>query len=583
MPRFASPLAGLLLLLAWACTSPASRAQAAEPLNPDPVHIVPEAARVVVVVDHPRKLVETITRLDAVEQLQTLAPVRQAYDSAAARNLLQLLAHAEKQLGAKWPDLLDQLAGNGLVLTLQVGLDPPPALAIAAGKDPAQVAKAFDLAISMFEEESARQGSKDRFQVREEKGMKFAHLGNAVHLARVGATILVANDVAYLKEAVGRANSVHSGVPKARRDAARLLPEKPLAWAWVNFAAYKETKSARDFYDSTRQDFFQTMLGGSTIDCLRRSDFVTLGLYREANGLRLKLRLPAGRDGMWSDLLVHVPPKGQPGSLPFLEPPGTIYSQSFYLDLGYVWKHRDRLIITADIRQGLEGAEKQLSRVLPSNVRIGDLIQMWGPHHRIVVANHDRRPYKTEPSYKLPAFGYVGTMTDRRFAANIDSSIRAAGLFGSLAFGLKTIEVQHEGVAITGFRLPEDKPFPGGDAEGIRFNFEPCFAVVGDELMLASTIELGKKLVTELKNPRGTPSTAVWRGRAAARNAAEAIRQLSDPFVTDAILTRGVSLKEANEEVAAIIEWIRTLGTVDIELDITDSEYRLDLSWKPGK
>src|SRR5204862_4063573 len=115
-------------------------------------------------------------------------------------------------------------------------------------------------------------------------------------------------------------------------------------WGWVNFASVKESKQAKDFIAATRQDFLQTLVAGSTIDCLRRSDFVAAGLYREPTGFRLRVRLPAGRDGLWPDLVLHVPPKGTPGSLPLLAPPGTIYSQSFPLDVAYLWKHLDRLI-----------------------------------------------------------------------------------------------------------------------------------------------------------------------------------------------------------------------------------------------
>jgi hypothetical protein len=118
----------------------------------DPLDYIPNSARVVVVVDNPRKLAETITGLDAFKQAQSLAQVRELYDSTTARRLLKLLAFAEKELGAKWPDLLDQVAGNGLALGLQFGSDPAPAIAVACGTDPKQVAKAFDLAVQTLDE-----------------------------------------------------------------------------------------------------------------------------------------------------------------------------------------------------------------------------------------------------------------------------------------------------------------------------------------------------------------------------------------------------------------------------------------------
>jgi hypothetical protein len=291
--------------------------------------------------------------------------------------------------------------------------------------------------------------------------------------------------------------------------------------------------------------------------------------------------MPAGRDGLWSDLALHVPPKGAVGSLPLLEPPGTIYSQSFHLDVGYMWKNRERMI-TGDAKRDFEKGEKQLSRFLPTDVKLGELLEMWGPQHRIVVANHDQRPYGIEPELKLPAFGYVATMRDKKFGENLSTIFQAASLIGTLTYGLKPIEVQHEGVTINGYRFDE-KTVVADDARGDRFNFEPCFAIVGGEMVMASTIELEKKLITELKKPRQTGGAAVWKGKVTAASGAETLAGLTDPLITDAVLGRGVGLTEARKEIADLIGWVRTLGTGQLEIDITNTEWRMDVVWTPGK
>lgn len=551
----------------------------------DPLDYVPASAHVVIVADNPRRLMEAITGLDAFQRAQHLAPVRQLYDSTAARRLFQMLAFAEKELGAKWPQLLDQIGGNGVALAINFYVDPAPALLVLSGKDDKQVEKAYALALRVVEEELARQGSKQAVKRDTMGSVEFASLGNDIYTARIGATVLVSNKSETLKTAAAaafadaRSDRSKKQSHKARADAAKVLPKGALAWLWVNFAAVKETKQAKDFFDATRQDFLQTFVVGSTIDCLKRSDFVAIGVYQEPTGFRLRLRIPAGRDGLWDDLVVHVPPEGTPGSLPLLEPTGTIYSQSFYLDAGYMWKHRDRLI-TGDAKRDFEKAEKQLSKILPTPVKFGELIKMWGPHHRVVVANHDARPYKTEPSLKLPAFGYVATARDKAFTKSVESLLNAAGVVGSLQFGAKRKEHEHEGVTIVAYRFQENRPIPD-DPDGLRFNFEFCFAIVGDELMVASTLELGKKLVTELKRPRtGQASAAVLRGRASARGAADALAGLSDPLITDAVLGRGIGLMAARNEIADLVNFVKTLGAGRVELDVTEKEYRLDVVWE---
>lgn len=569
MTRLACPLLAVLFI--------GNPAGAADPLN-----CVPPSAGVVVAANNPRLLAETVTGLDAFKQAQQLAPVSQLYDSTTARRLLQMLAFVEKELGAKWPELLDQVGGNGVALAINFSTDPAPATLVLSGKDEKQVERAFELALRMVEEELARQGGKQALTRTATGNVERVSLGDDFHAARMGATVLLSNKAAAIDSALAEARKERSEIHPARRDAAKVLPRGALAWLWLNFASVKETQQAKDFFGATRQDFIQTFGAGTTIDCLKRSDFLAVGVYREPTGFRLRLRIPAGRDGLWEDLLIHVPPKGEPGSLPLIEPPGTIYSQSFYLDAGYMWKHRDRLI-TGDAKRDFEKAEKQLSKILPTTVKFGELIEMWGPYHRVVVANHDARPYKNEPSLKLPAFGYVGTARDPRFHRSVENVLRAAGIIGSLQFGLKVKEHEHEGIKITAYRFQEAKPVPE-DPDGLRFNFEPCFAVVGDELVLASTLELGKKLVTELKrSTKAEGHAAVWRGRASAAGAADVLGAISDPLVTEAVLSRGIGLTDARREVAELVEFVRTLGTARIDLDVTATEYRLDVVWELKK
>jgi hypothetical protein len=544
----------------------------------DPLAFVPPSSQVVLVADHPRRLAEVVTGLDAFKTAQTLPAVADLYDTTTARRLLRLLAFAEKELGAKWPDLLDQLGGNGVAVAARFLPEPAPAVLVLSGTDERQAEKALALAVAVIGDEIARQGGTDK-PVRETvDGVEVTRFGKAFHAARVGATILVSNDGAWLREAAaGKGRDPHP----ARKAALGLLPKDPLGWAWVDLASLKQTQQAKDFFDAAQKDVIQLLLFGAAVDCARRSDFLAAGLYREKAGLRLAARLPAGRDGMGEHVAVQVPPAGTPGTLPPLEPPGTVYSHSVYVDAGYLWKNRDKLT-DEETRKAIDEGEKMASKVLPSNVKLGDLLAMWGPHHRVVVANHDARPYKTEPGLKLPAFGYVASARDPRFGPALDPVIRSAALLGTVQFGLRMSEHQHDGVTLTAYRFPENKPL-ADDPDGVRFNFEPCFAVIGGELVVASTVELGKKLVTEVKKGAGKGGPAVLRGVFRSGAAADALAGFTDPLVTDAVLARGVGLAAARKEVADLVAFAKTLGTVTVEIDVTDKEYRADVVWTPGK
>src|SRR5215472_15708900 len=81
----------------------------AETPPPSPLRLVPAETDFVVEVPHPRLLVESIKSLDVVERFLALQSVHELYDSTNFQRFSQFLAYFEKELGGKWPELLDRL------------------------------------------------------------------------------------------------------------------------------------------------------------------------------------------------------------------------------------------------------------------------------------------------------------------------------------------------------------------------------------------------------------------------------------------------------------------------------------------
>src|SRR5579859_3047325 len=94
MKRLPHLSAGLACLFLWAVAG-GVRAEA----PPDPLRLVPDQADLFFQVDRPRRLIETVLRLDQVRQIQKLEAVREVYDSTNFRLFYQLIAYFEKQLG----------------------------------------------------------------------------------------------------------------------------------------------------------------------------------------------------------------------------------------------------------------------------------------------------------------------------------------------------------------------------------------------------------------------------------------------------------------------------------------------------
>src|SRR5947209_5964298 len=138
----------------------ASTARAENP--PDPLRLVPEEADLLVKIESPRKLIETGLNLDAVKQLFQLEAVQEVYDSTNFRLFYQLIAYYEKELGLPWPEILDRVAGGGVVLSAKLGPEPAPVLLVIQGTDEEFLKKFLQVTLEVIDQEQAWRGIKER-------------------------------------------------------------------------------------------------------------------------------------------------------------------------------------------------------------------------------------------------------------------------------------------------------------------------------------------------------------------------------------------------------------------------------------
>lgn len=566
----------------WTCLALAMFA-APVVAGPDVLRHVPKEAGLVVVVENPRTLIEAGRNNDAYRSALTLPAVREALDSTTSRRFFQLVEYYERDLGAKWPEVLDKIAGGGMALGVGIYKDPAPVLLVMRGTDEPAVAEFFTAVTRIAEQELARAAGPNnpspdaKLRKAKHHDVDTVHLGKDLHAARVGKVIYVSNLEAPLHAGLDLKEVNSLAKQKGPTAARAFVGGDPLAWGWLDFAKVKEQKVSQDFFAATRKDFLQTTVLGSSIDAFRRSDFLSFALYQTADGFRACLKLPAKRADLPTEFALHAPKPDAPGSLPLLEPKNVVYSQSFYLDFGTLWTERKKLFNDQQLAD-FEKGEKDVSRVIPGTT-LGKLMEMSGPYHRVVAVSGYGKPYKTEPEQPIPPFAVVSSMRDPQFGKAATVAMRAGAFLASFQTGLKMSEEKAGDVAITSYRFPEDKPFPD-DPGGLRFNFVPSFAVVGDYLVASSRPELIKDLIPELTKPLGKGSPVVWRAKAYAVGGADLVRSYPEPYITATVLGDGVGLDEAKKRVDQLAAWIGTLGTASLEMDHAADAYQLQVEWK---
>lgn len=491
-------------LLGLSVVTGAARADSAA----DPVRLVPAQADLLLHVPAPRRAVEAVTGFDWLRQWGQLDAVAELLASTNARRGQQLIAYFEKQLGLPWPELLDRVAGGGIVAATKFGMDPPPALFIIQGTDAEVTHRFITLARQVLEQELARLDAKARLTEESYRGITTLSLGKEFHAAVVGATIVISNKA----EALHKALDLHLDGPALSLavspqldEARRLLPPQPLASLWLNLEpAHKAREGKEIFALPNNQPILPVFLGG-WINVVGRSPFVCAGLYRESAGFALAVRMPRGREGMPAMIAAHVPPEGQPGALPLLEPRGVIASTSFYLDPYKFWERRSELLSAQNLK-GAEEFDKNSGRFLLGR-RFSDLLKQVGERQRYVVANQHNTGYKTPSNQRIPSFAGVIEMRDpEALGSALNGILRAAALLANFQTKLQIFEEKRGDTPIVGWRFAEDGQLKG-DEGYLRFSYSPCFAAVGNQFIVCSTLELARELVDLVKKEQaGLPN-----------------------------------------------------------------------------
>ncbi len=564
----------LLLALAWPLF-----ATAAEPS--DVLRYVPKQADAALIVDRPRQLADAIKRFEPFRQLTTFSAAKEQIESTNTKQFINLIGYYEKALGKSWPELLDTLAGGGACVAIRFDGDKSLVLFVAKSTDEALLQKAVKLVIEVAKEELERTESAVKFGSVEYRGYTGYQLGKDAFAAVCGPVLFFSNKAEAVKAGIDLyINGAHESLAgTGHTDAARkLLPASPSFWIFGNTTRLHEMPDAKDAYKYPKGDIGQLALFQGITDVLGKSPYVAIGTYPiDNNGFRTAIRMPAGRDATPAGLALHLPPDGQAASLPLLEPNGVFFSMSFFLDLGKVWSDREKLLVEST-RKEIEGADKRLGSFLGGR-KLADVLTSVGTHHRFVAVHQAKAGYAKQPEQVQPAIAFVSDLRSNDYSTAMNAILRATAFAVGSQAKLKYKEETIGDVKLVTYRFPEDGTL-ANDTTNARFNISPCFARVGNQFFVASTVELGREMVGLLQKPEADASPKTTQMRAYAAGAATLIKAFEEQMMTQIILDRAMSVEGAKKEAAQFVEWVRGLGTLQMGIEYGDRDFQFDIRLK---
>ncbi len=547
----------------------------------DPLRFVPAQAELVFKVEDPAKIAQTINNLDVVRAVLNIDIVREFYESTNARRFYQLLGYFEKELGHKRFDLLDRLAGGGIVVAAKF-TGTPGALVAVQGKDEELVKKFSKLALIVFEQELARQEFKGKVGKGSYREIETIAI-DKFRLAVVGPAILFATELKVLEKAIdchldGKDNILGSA---SLGEARKLLPPDPYGWVWVNL---QKINTIQAFKEGIKQvvnisQFYPFV--GPLGEMVQQSSFVAAGLYHKDNQFWTAVRMPRGRQEMSAKAALFLPEE-KDGSLPLLKPANTVASFSTYLDLGKLWNQKEKWL-SAEEAKALDKAEKDIGRFL-GGTRIGTLLNQMGAHQRFV----QTQGKGIFQGRNAGTFALVLDMRDPAFGKSMETILRAAGLFASFQFNLKMIEHKHGPYTIVSYQLADkkmDKKKPPANPVVLALTaLSPCFVSAGDNFIASSDVDLCKELVDLLeKEKRRKPATATTRFQVYSSGVAAQLEAQKDQYRTGLILALAMDPKAAQKQVQELIALVERLGTLQVETHYRSHDFRFDVRLKLNK
>jgi hypothetical protein len=565
------PIAAFLLLpvaFSWA------RSEPVEPLAPD------------------RPLASLVpTRCLVYVESEALAPwlaqglehplLRRVLESAPGRALLartamtpsQALERADAWLEAPALACAAELAHGGLAF----GFDPltKKSLLLARGRDAATVEAGLTRVFDAVERQFGWPGALDRPQ-RSWSGADVWSLGEAV-VARRDTLLVLANDAELAQDALELAADAEGKGLLANESFAAahgVREQGALVWGWL---ALEELEPLGDqgFRDLRAAEKTPAMQGvfGAELAALASAPALAAALRLDESGLALELQ------GLGAERVPVLAAGARAAEVP-AELAGHSGAEALlYRDYAAFFRERAALF-PSEALPGFAEAITNGALFFEGQDLGEDVLPHLSPWYRVVVRALEF-PAERRPEIPLPGAALVAVLDTPEAGAQWQAAFQTIVALTNVDQAQKgqrgmRLALGREGeIELSSARFATPR---AGEGIDIRYNLEPCLAVVGRHLVLASHEELARELVRELagKEP-GRAGREFLRLEAAA--ALAALRANRGTLVAKKQIEEGLERQAAEAELALVEETLAWLDELTLALDPADTSLRLELSF----
>jgi hypothetical protein len=294
-----------------------------------------------------------------------------------------------------------------------------------------------------------------------------------------------------------------------------------------------------------------------------------------------------GTDGAFAGLRGFFASETTESAPLLLRPPGTILTAGWFRDYRKLWDARSELL-NPELVQKLE-ADNSKAQSEGAKVGLADLVQMLGPHFRIVAARPQETTYNVKLEERLPAVALVVSVRDeagfrQRVLTAIDSLLWVGVASSNLG---ETRQSDYRGAKINTVRFSE-KPEIADSDKRVLYNFTPSYSLTRGELIVGSTAEIVRNLIDELDRQAAAPRAAAPAEERSTDRQELSFTELSEllkgyvpRLIRGAVSDRGLSPADAEKEIDVLRRVLIRVGQLTSVTMIADDHFEISVRVGP--
>jgi len=369
------------------------------------------------------------------------------------------------------------------------------------------------------------------------------------------------------------------------------MGEAHLAKAYVNTEAIRAALGT-GFVPEKIDNALASLLGSGILELVGDSPYAGMTVDADEAHFRVTAAVAAHTQELDEPHQAFFSDPASSGTPGIPQVPGAIAGFSIYRDVATWYRHREEFL-DARVLPEFDKFETGLGNLLPGKNFGEDVLPLFGNTLTFVAAPQDYADLEGEPGIQLPGFAILAEMSEPREAADVSQL-----LFQTLTTILNLQASQqgrepwvmdqeeHHGVAITYGRYLKK---PSGSRLPIAYNFAPAMALVGDRLVVSSSVSLCRDLIDDLQTPSAetdsstanVPENRNMVVELYPNALADSVEANHDYFL--ALLVRqGRPARAARAQFEQIIDIVRSLDTLSFSTTVGAESFQIQAEggWK---